>query len=110
MPAPHPTLNVRILDRVYTLDAAADTHPRLKEAARQLDSRMRAQQAHHPSADATQLAILTALELVRASQASRLHERDIGKSLTALQRKLDRLDVAMSTLESVPPDESLAKN
>jgi len=107
MPVPHPTLRVRILDRDYTLNAAADTHLRLKDAARQLDTAMRAQQMRDPAADTAQLAVLAALELLRTPQtATSLHERDIARGLTALHRKLDHLDAIMSVPVPTSSDSS----
>jgi len=103
---PASRLRLRILDRDYTLDAPANTHLRLKEAARHLDGLMRAQQAQDPAADATQLAVLAALEWVNSPAMSSLHERDIAKSLSALQRKLDRLDAAMSIPSPALPDDA----
>jgi len=96
MSAPLPSLNVRILGRDYALEAAAEAHPRLAEAARRLDAGMRAHQAQDPVADTAQLAVLAALDLFRAAPSmSALHEREIARGLAALQRKLDRLDAAL---------------
>jgi len=94
---------VRVFDHDYTLATSIDTCPRLDELARQLDLKMREQRAQQPAAGPEQLAVVAALELLHAAPA-RADNRNIGHQLTALQRKIERLEALLTPSSALPPE------
>jgi len=102
MPAASAPLTVCILGHEYTLDAPADAHPHLHEAARQLDKGMRRRKAREPAAEREHLAILAALDLLCTTP----RERDLARGLTALQCKLDRLEAVLSADGETSPGDT----
>jgi len=101
MPRPRLPHQVRIFDRDYTLEAAADARSRLDAIARELDLKMRTFQARQPDAAPEQLAVLAALDLLQS--CDHLHESAIARELTALEHKIERLEALILPSTPVTP-------
>ncbi|MDB6164847.1 MAG: cell division ZapA family protein [Xanthomonadaceae bacterium] len=86
-------VNIRVLDREYTIGVEPDERDSLIAAARLLDSKMREVRGANRMAAIDRIAVLAALNLAHELQQSRAqdgsHEREVGGILTELQRKLD---------------------
>jgi len=94
---------VRVYDHDYTLAASADTHLRLDELARQLDLKMREHQVQQPAAEPEQLAVAAALELLHAAPTT-VNGRNVANQLTALQRKIERLEALLAPSPALSPE------
>jgi len=103
--APH---TVTIFGRDYTVAAWTDTRQRLDATALKLDEAMRAHQAREPKLSTETLAVLAALDLIAAALSSSAHEREIANGLTTLQRKLDRLEAALTVSTAISSEQSSA--
>jgi len=106
MPPASPVHTVRVFGHDYTVEASATTRAQLDAAARQLDETMRTCQARDPTSSTEQLAVLAALEMIRAAPVSTLNEREIVTGLAALQRKLDRLEAALTLSAPLSSEQS----
>jgi cell division protein ZapA len=88
-------VNVRILDRDYTVGVAPDERDGLMAAARVLDARMREVRGANRMAAVDRVAVLAALNLAHELQQLRddgqRRDRELSRTLEALQRKLDDL-------------------
>ena len=88
-------VNVRLLDREYTVGVSADERDSLMAAAKLLDSKMREVRGANRMAAVDRVAVLAALNLAHELQQLRddnaSGERELVRSLDALQRKLDSL-------------------
>ena len=86
-------VNIRVLDREYTIGVEPDERDSLIAAARLLDSKMREIRGANRMAAIDRIAVLAALNLAHELQQSRAHdgshEREAGAILAELQRKLD---------------------
>lgn len=88
-------VEVRILDRQYTVGVAADERDSLQAAARMLDARMRELRGSNRMVSLDRLAVLTALNLAHELQQAReerdARERELARVLDSLDRRLDGL-------------------
>ena len=88
-------VNVRLLDREYTVGVAPDGRDNLVAAARLLDERMREVRGSNRMAAVDRVAVLAALnlahELQQVRQENAQRDREIAELLEGLQRKLDGL-------------------
>ncbi len=88
-------VEVRILDREYTVGVAADERASLQAAARLLDSRMREIRGSNRMVSLDRLAVLAALNLAHELQQAReerdARERELNRVLDGLDRRLDDL-------------------
>jgi len=107
MPPASPAYTVRVFDHDYSVEASASTRTQWDAAARKLDEAMRTCQAREPTASTEQLAVLAALEMIRSAPVSTLSEREIASGLAALQRKLDRLEAALTLSMPLSSEQSL---
>jgi cell division protein ZapA len=88
-------VNVRLLDREYTVGVPADGRESLVAAARLLDERMREVRGNNRMAAVDRVAVLAALNL--AHELHQIHvdnaqrDREMAELLEGLQRKLDDL-------------------
>lgn len=87
-------VNVRILDREYTVGCTPEQRDGLLSAAKLLDNRMREVRGSNRMAAVDRVAVLAALNLAHEllqlrGEASR--EREIAHSLGMLNRRLDDL-------------------
>ena len=88
-------VNIRILDREYTVGVEAEQRESLLAAARLLESRMREIRGGNRMAAIDRVAVLAALnlahelELLRDQNASR--DRELVRTLGEMNRKLDAL-------------------
>lgn len=88
-------VNIRILDREYTVGVEAEQRESLLAAARLLESRMREIRGSNRMAAIDRVAVLAALnlahelELLRNENASR--DRELVRTLGEMNRKLDAL-------------------
>jgi cell division protein ZapA len=93
-PASEP-VTVRILDREYTVGCEPDERDGLMAAAKILDSKMREVRGGNRMAGVDRIAVLAALNLAHELQQSRSdterRERDLARTVGAMQRKLDDL-------------------
>ncbi|GAB1597084.1 cell division protein ZapA [Lysobacter claricitrinus] len=87
-------VNVRVLDREYTVGCTPDQRDGLIAAAKLLDTRMRDVRGSNKMAAVDRIAVLAALnlahELLQVKQDTH-SERDIAHSLGMLNRRLDDL-------------------
>lgn len=87
-------VNVRVLDREYTVGCTPDQRDGLLAAAKLLDTRMRDVRGSNKMAAVDRIAVLAALnlahELLQVKQDTH-SERDIAHSLGMLNRRLDDL-------------------
>lgn len=87
-------VSIRILDREYTVGVGADGRDSLVAAAKLLDQHMREVRGANRMAAIDRVAVLAALNLahelqqLRESQAR--HERELARTVDALERRLDR--------------------
>ncbi|TWH02461.1 MULTISPECIES: cell division protein ZapA [Pseudoxanthomonas] len=88
-------VEVRILDREYTVGVPAGERDSLQAAARLLDSRMREIRGSNRMVSLDRLAVLTALNLAHELQQAReerdARERELARVLDTLDRRLDSL-------------------
>ena len=88
-------VNVRLLDREYTVGVSAEGRDSLVAAARVLDERMREVRGNNRMAAVDRVAVLAALNLAHELQQLReenaQRDREISGLLEGLQRKLDGL-------------------
>lgn len=88
-------VNVRLLDREYTVGVSADGRESLVAAAKLLDERMREVRGSNRMAAVDRVAVLAALNLAHELQQVRVEnaqrDREMTDLLESLQRKLDDL-------------------
>lgn len=88
-------VNVKILDREFTVGVEANERDSLMAAAHLLDARMREIRGSNRMAALDRVAVLTALnlahELLQLKQAAEQRDLAINRSLGELNRKLDGL-------------------
>ncbi|NZA28187.1 cell division protein ZapA [Luteimonas sp. SJ-92] len=86
-------VNVRVLDREYTVGVEADGRDALMSAARLLDTRMREVRGANRMAAVDRVAVLAALNLAHELEQLRneqgRRERELARALGELQRRLD---------------------
>ena len=86
-------VNIRVLDREYTIGVEPEARDSLVAAAKLLDSRMREVRGSNRMAAVDRIAVLAALNL--AHELQQIHALDAGARteaaalLDAMQRKLD---------------------
>lgn len=88
-------VNVKILDREFTVGVEPDERESLMAAAHLLDARMREIRGSNRMAALDRVAVLTALnlahELLQLRQAAELRDQALNRTLGDLNRKLDGL-------------------
>lgn len=88
-------VNVKILDREFTVGVEADERDSLMAAAHLLDARMREIRGSNRMAALDRVAVLTALnlahELLQLKQAAEQRDLALNRTLGDLNRKLDGL-------------------
>ncbi|MCY7353963.1 MAG: cell division protein ZapA [Lysobacter sp.] len=88
-------VNVRVLDREYTVGVTADEKENLLSAAKLLDNKMREIRGSNRMAAVDRVAVLAALNLAHELQQLRnendQRDRELTRTLGDLQRKLDGL-------------------
>lgn len=88
-------VNVKILDREFTVGVEADERESLMAAAHLLDARMREVRGSNRMAALDRVAVLTALnlahELLQLKQAAEQRDGALNRTLGELNRKLDGL-------------------
>ncbi len=88
-------VNVRILDRDYTVGVTADEQASLLAAARVLDMRMREIRGNNRMAAMERIAVLAALNLAHELEMLReentRRDRALANAIDALERRLSRL-------------------
>ena len=88
-------VEVRILDRAFTVGVEASEKESLMQAASFLDARMREVRGNNRSAALDRVAVLTALnlaaELLQARKAGGSQDQALGRALGEMNRKLDGL-------------------
>jgi cell division protein ZapA len=93
-PASEP-VTVRILDREYTVGVEPDERDSLLSAAKVLDAKMREIRGGNRMAAVDRIAILAALNLAHELQQARSdterRDRELARTVGAMQRKLDDL-------------------
>ena len=86
-------VNIRVLDREYTIGVSADERDSLVAAAKLLDAKMREIRGANRMAAIDRIAVLAALNLAHELQQLRddsgKHERELARTLNDLQHKLD---------------------
>lgn len=86
-------VNIRVLDREYTIGVNADERDSLVAAAKLLDARMRELRGSNRMAAIDRIAVLAALNLAHELQQLRddngKRERELTRTLAELQFKLD---------------------
>jgi cell division protein ZapA len=89
-------VNVQLLDREYTVGVEPEGRDSLMAAAKLLDGKMREVRGANRMAAVDRVAVLAALNLAHELQQlrndNRERDREITRTLDALQRKLDALD------------------
>ena len=92
-------VNVRVLDREYTVGCTPDQRDGLLAAARMLDAKMREIRGSNRMAGVDRIAVLAALNLAHElSQAKGDAARE-----TEISSTLDRLNERLDTLLQLPP-------
>lgn len=95
MSASNEAVNVRILDREYTVGVPAEERESLLAAARVLEEKMREVRGGNRMAAIDRVAVLAALNLAHELQQLRIEqrarERELTQTLAALNRRLDAL-------------------
>lgn len=95
MSAANEPVNVRLLDREYTVGVEPEERDSLIAAARLLDARMREVRGSNRMAAVDRVTVLAALNLAHELQQLRdqqqKHEAELTRTLNELQRKLDRV-------------------
>ena len=93
-PASEP-VNIRILDREYTVGCEPDERDGLMAAAKVLDAKMREVRGGNRMAALDRVAVLAALNLAHELQQIRTdgdrRDREVARTVGAMQRKLDDL-------------------
>jgi cell division protein ZapA len=93
-PASEP-VTVRILDREYTVGVEPDERDSLLSAAKLLDAKMREIRGSNRMAGVDRIAILAALNLAHELQQARTdterRDRELARTVGAMQRRLDDL-------------------
>lgn len=88
-------VNVKILDREFTVGVEPDERESLMAAAHLLDARMREVRGSNRMAALDRVAVLTALnlahELLQLKQAAEQRDLALNRTLGELNRKLDGL-------------------
>ena len=88
-------VNIRVLDREYTVGVAPGERDALIAAARLLDTRMRELRGSKRMAATDRIAVLTALNLAAELQQLRneqdARERELRQAMAAIERRLDAL-------------------
>ena len=88
-------VEVRILDRAFTVGVEASEKESLMQAASFLDARMREVRGNNRSAALDRVAVLTALnlaaELLQAKKAGGSNDQALSRALGDMNRKLDGL-------------------
>ena len=92
-------VNIRVLDREYTIGVEPDARDSLMAAAKLLDSKMREVRGANRMAAVDRIAVLAALNLAHELQQLRendsARDRELARTFESLQRKLDSaLDAA----------------
>ena len=86
-------VNIRILDREYTIGVEPDARDSLMAAAKLLDGKMREVRGANRMAAVDRIAVLAALNLAHELQQLRDagdgDAREVSRTLDALRRKLD---------------------
>ena len=86
-------VNIRVLDREYTIGVEPDERDNLLAAAKLLDGKMREIRGGNRMAAVDRIAVLAALNLAHELQQLRnesdSRDRELSRTLTDLQRKLD---------------------
>ena len=94
-------VNVRVLDREFTVGCEPGEQDKLMAAAQVLDARMREVRGSNRSAALDRVAVLTALnlaaELLQGKQSGGAQEQQIARTLGDLNRKLDGLFDSLAT-------------
>ena len=94
-------VNVRILDREFTVGCEPDERDKLMAAAQFLDARMREVRGSNRTAALDRVAVLTALnlasELLQDRQKDGAQEQSITRTLGEMNRKLDGLFDSLAT-------------
>lgn len=89
-------VNIRILDRDYTVGVAPEERESLAAAARMLETRMREIRGSSRTVSVDRVAVLAALNLAHELQLLRgdgdREDDDVGRVLSSMARKLDRFD------------------
>jgi len=95
MSASNEAVNVRILDREYTVGVPAEERESLLSAARLLEDKMREVRGGNRIAAVDRVAVLAALNLAHELQQLRIEqrarERELTQTLAAINRRLDAL-------------------
>lgn len=88
-------VNIRVLDREYTVGVAAEERDSLMAAARVLDGKMREVRGANRMAAVDRVAVLAALnfahELQQLRDETRQRDTEVARTLAGLQLKLDAL-------------------
>ena len=88
-------VNVRILDREYTVGVTAEERDSLVAASRVLDSRMRELRGNNRMVAMERVAVLAALNLAHEleilREENRTRDRVLANALDALERRLAQL-------------------
>ena len=88
-------VNVRILDREYTVGCEPDERDDLLAAAKLLDAKMREIRGTNRMAALDRVAVLAALNLAHELQTARSdgsrRDREMSRTVDAMQRRLDDL-------------------
>lgn len=88
-------VNVRILDREYTVGVTAEERESLVAASRVLDSRMRELRGNNRMVAMERVAVLAALNLAHEleilREENRNRDRALATALDALERRLSQL-------------------
>jgi cell division protein ZapA len=94
-------VEVRILDREFTVGCEPGERDSLMAAAQLLDARMREIRGAHKMAALDRIAVLAALNLAHELQQLRAeggsHDDAIGRALGEMNRKLDGLFASLAT-------------
>ena len=96
-PASEP-VNIRILDREYTVGVGPDERDSLLSAARLLETKMREVRGSNRMAAIDRVAVLAALNLAHELEQLRnetaTRDRELARTLGELNRRLDALSAA----------------
>lgn len=88
-------VNIRVLDREYTVGVAPGERDALIAAARLLDARMRELRGSNRMAAIDRIAVLTALNLAAELQQLRneqdARDRELRQAMAAIERRLDAI-------------------
>ncbi len=91
-------VNIRILDREYTVGVDPDERESLLSAARLLESKMREVRGNNRMAALDRVTVLAALNLAHELEQLRnenaLRDREIARTLVELNHRIDTLSAA----------------